>query len=619
MTALPGPEKYPEAHALLVLDQQTIRFKPDPVTREAIAEVDTHEQTRLLRGAELRPRSVSYSRSFSKISNLRGRVVQPDGTSREADPSKTQDFPSVGSFELYSDERLMVLSLPQVAAGGLSELSFTETYNDVRPFVFSFVFGAMEPTALAQLVIEVPDAWEIDLIVTGTVSRREEAGVGFKRIILEAKDVDGYRQEPFGPPAHQVMPRAMVRLKSWDSPAGRQNAWATDRELSAWLDAKYRAAGTAPELKGIAAEVVGGLGANPSESDKARALYEYVAKKVEYCAIEIGYGGWIPHPPAEVQKAQYGDCKDKANYLRALLTEAGIESQVALVHSHRGFPNTFVLPSLAVTFNHAILAVKLPEGLVYADPTERTVPFGLLPARDCESPSLLLSERGEALTTTPAFGAERNTEVQQFSLTIDSTGRGSGTFELKATGVNAAELRFDLLRGTGKREERIEKWLELRALDVTGVSKIEAEAFSDHAAVSGQLNAGQLISQVGAGASLVRLLEFAPQWLPSLPPEPRATPFAFRWVDTLTGEFQLTMPAGAKVTAVPAAVRIDNPFFEYQLKWVQGTGMVKVTRQLTRKKRVIPAEQFEAFRSAVEQVHIAENRAAVVRFDGVAR
>ena len=55
MAALPGANNYENAHAVNLLDTQAIRFLRDPVTQDAIVEVDSHWQTRLLKGTGLRP------------------------------------------------------------------------------------------------------------------------------------------------------------------------------------------------------------------------------------------------------------------------------------------------------------------------------------------------------------------------------------------------------------------------------------------------------------------------------------------------------------------------------------------------------------------------------------
>ena len=60
---------------------------------------------------------------------------------------------------------------------------------------------------------------------------------------------------------------------------------------------------------------------------------------------------------------------------------------------------------------------------------------------------------------------------------------------------------------------------------------------------------------------------------------------------------------------------IDTPFFEYHLSWTNTGRSVRIQRQLRRKLRMIEQPQFEEFRAAVQSVHVAEARAAVVRFE----
>jgi len=72
--------------------------------------------------------------------------------------------------------------------------------------------------------------------------------------------------------------------------------------------------------------------------------------------IELGIHGWKPFKASEVHRRRYGDCKDKATLLAALLRDNGIDATITLVRtSDRG-----VLPPDHATmwaFNHAITYV----------------------------------------------------------------------------------------------------------------------------------------------------------------------------------------------------------------------------------------------------------------------
>jgi hypothetical protein len=65
---------------------------------------------------------------------------------------------------------------------------------------------------------------------------------------------------------------------------------------------------------------------DPSQLAKMRALAQFVQRDIRYVAIELGIGGWQPHPATEVFAHRYGDCKDKATLMATMLREIGIDS-----------------------------------------------------------------------------------------------------------------------------------------------------------------------------------------------------------------------------------------------------------------------------------------------------
>ena len=78
-------------------------------------------------------------------------------------------------------------------------------------------------------------------------------------------------------------------------------------------------------------------------------------------AIELGIGGWQPHSASEVFTHRYGDCKDKATLLAAMLHEIGVESYYVPINTNRGSVTPDTPANLA--FNHVILAIKVPDGV----------------------------------------------------------------------------------------------------------------------------------------------------------------------------------------------------------------------------------------------------------------
>lgn len=89
----------------------------------------------------------------------------------------------------------------------------------------------------------------------------------------------------------------------------------------------------------------------------------FVQKDIRYWGIETGVNSHLPSLPSETASRRYGDCKDKAVLLTALLRENGIESYPALVS---GSNTSFVFKRLATpsAFDHVITTFFL-EGKQY--------------------------------------------------------------------------------------------------------------------------------------------------------------------------------------------------------------------------------------------------------------
>ena len=72
--------------------------------------------------------------------------------------------------------------------------------------------------------------------------------------------------------------------------------------------------------------------------------------------LEFGIHGYKPYKVTQVLARRFGDCKDKASLMVALLREVGVEADWSLVRTRRGGRLDAQPASLAV-FDHAIVYV----------------------------------------------------------------------------------------------------------------------------------------------------------------------------------------------------------------------------------------------------------------------
>src|SRR5213075_451377 len=145
-------------------------------------------------------------------------------------------------------------------------------------------------------------------------------------------------------------------------------------------------------------------------------------QSIRYAEIALGVGrggGYRPHPPSQVLRNSYGDCKDKANLMKALLATIGIPSHLVTLYYGDADYVRESWPS-PQQFNHCILAIELLHPMeslssgassadgrwLFFDPTDPTTPLGELPASERGSLALMVRPGTVGLTRLPDVSAE---------------------------------------------------------------------------------------------------------------------------------------------------------------------------------------------------------------------
>src|SRR5262249_41163293 len=128
-----------------------------------------------------------------------------------------------------------------------------------------------------------------------------------------------------------------------------------------YAQAKGRATVT-PEVQRLADEITAD---KPDVRAQAEAIYNWVTRNIPYRAAIFGSGRHIPNDTSLILSRRFGDCKDAATLMTALLAAKGIDSEHVLINAN----STYQLPKTATlsAFNHVI--VYIPALDRYADPT----------------------------------------------------------------------------------------------------------------------------------------------------------------------------------------------------------------------------------------------------------
>jgi hypothetical protein len=412
--------------------------------------------------------------------------------------------------------------------------------------------------------------------------------------------------EKLAPSSRNLATVVTVRLASWTEHGRREHGPRDARELSAWVYRTVARRETEEPVQTRARELVKDL-ADPAA--RARRLYNWVRDNVTYCAVEIGIGGWRPHAASEVLGVQYGDCKDKANLLRAMLDAVGVPSRTALISFHDGYPHRFALP--AVGFNHEILAVDLPGGTVLADPTSRTAPFGALPEGDEEADVLPISEAGDAIVVAPASAAEDSREEASFELAA----RGAdleGTFTLVRTGHAAGELRQRLIAAP-ERDKTLGEALKVAGWRLESPVVEHGEPPDVPAPLEARGRIRLLDVLTPSATQLLRLSDLVAAPVPSLPSERRQSPLVLPRRGVARYRFAISLPSGVDATPPAAPTIIERPFARYELSRRREGNVLVFERTLTLREHLFAPEDYREVKGFFDAVLAAESSPITLR------
>ena len=418
------------------------------------------------KAAGLQRFSFPYSEGREEIEVLLAERIGKDGR-REPALRVSDAGPGGKQDGVYTDVAEKVVSFPPLAAGDTVHLRVRKEVIG-RQNLFGDFFGAVEPIAGGmpvrdwRLVIESPRArtlaWGGRGVPAPTVTDATLEGEAVRVHDFRVAAASPIDVEPQMPPWLEVADFVSVSTyTSWEA-------------LGAWYEALV-----APqlaldaELKALAAELTRDA---KDERDKVRRLYEYVVSSTRYVGIELGIHGWKPYPVSEVHRRKYGDCKDKASLLVALLREAGVPANLALVRTANLGDIAADPPSMLI-FNHAIAYV--PSLDLFLDGTAEQSGVGELPPLDQGAISLIIGAHGAHPASRqvhiPVQPAQANLNVSDYVLTLSTDGalavRGTERFRGQA---NAGERRTFADEAT--RTEQLQRHLA-RVMPGAQVTRLE--------------------------------------------------------------------------------------------------------------------------------------------------
>ncbi|MDL2355417.1 MAG: DUF3857 and transglutaminase domain-containing protein [Pseudomonadota bacterium] len=386
---------------------------------------------------------ISYNKTLDEVTMVEGYTEKPDGRRVAVQPEQIKDQQEAASSDapMFQDTRVKIVVFPEVAVGDKlavhyvikrSTALFPGHFEDLSSSQFYL-------NRQFRLIYDMPAAMPLYADAAGFAPIAAASSPGRKV----------YQWQYVGGDNARIEADSVSYLDY-----GKRLAVSTFADYPAFArayDARARDKGQVnPAIAALAQEITRGV---PHGRAQALALADWVRQNVRYVGVYIGAGGVVPHAAATVLENRYGDCKDHASLLEALLAAAGIDSSAALINSGNAY-RLPTIPTLGV-FNHVITYV--PSLDLYLDSTADSIAAGYLPAADLGKP-VLLTGSGK-LAATPSAQADKSRTVSWFGVRKD--GRSSFSVSKLSAGAIAEPYR-QAVRDTkpADREQFVQRMLQ---------------------------------------------------------------------------------------------------------------------------------------------------------------
>ena len=613
------PPYTPETTAVVLLDDTTYSVEPNGQATEHYRRV-----VKILRpaGRDEGIVTVPFDKD-SKVLSLHVWSIGPDGHEYAVDDKEIVEFGYPNEGSLYEDLKYKALKAPGRDPGGIVAYEYEQRE---RPYLNekTWFFQENIPHVSESFTLELPPGYTY-----GTVwahhNSTQASDLEHQRWRWEMKDTPGIDLD------HVLMRPSELALAGrmtihYGAPGAADATKGSWQEVGEWYQglSKDRLVST-PEIAAKANELTAG---KVDFYDKTEAIAEFVQKQVRYFVVEMGIGGNQPHFVADIFRNRYGDCKDKATLVSAMLSSVGIHSALMMVDHRRGV----VDPDAPSTVgDHMIAAIEIPKGydsprlrsvitaktgrryLIF-DPTWEKTAFGQLEHELQGGYGVLLEGADSQVVQLPVLAPELNTIRRTASFHLQPDGTLKGTVTEKRFG-DVSESSRDLYTMGDAKEQR--EYLDhVLGQDFTTfqVSDVKVENADE---LNKDLTTTYTLAADRFGKNMGSLLMVRPRVLGSeyleTDRKPRTVPINLRQTMQITDDYDIELPPGYSVDEIPDPIKLDMGFAAYQSTSLVKDNVLHYSRTYTVRAVTLPAEKYSDLQKLASVIAADEQSRAVLK------
>jgi hypothetical protein len=613
------PEYSPETNAVVLLEDTTYTVAPDGSAVEHYRRV-----LKILRpqGREEGIVAVPFDKD-SKILSMHVWSIGPDGHEYAVKDNEMAEYGYPGQGNFFMDLKVRAANAPGRDPGGIVAYEYEQRSH---PYLTekTWFFQSDLPRLSQSFTLELPAGF-----THGTVWAHAKevppADLEHQRWRWEMKETPPIDLDHvlLRPSELALAGRMTVHYGGPGIAAPTEGTW---QSIGNWYQAlaKDRLAAT-PEIAAKAKELAG---EKTDFYDKTEAIAEFVQKQVRYFVIEMGIGGYQPHYAGDIFRNRYGDCKDKATLLTAMLSTVGVHGALVMVDHRRGVVDP---DAPSIVGDHMIAAIEIPKGYTSSklrsvvtaktgrqylifDPTWDKTAFGQLEHNLQGGYGVLMEGPESQVIQFPVLSPDLNTIRRTATFQLQPDGGLKGTVTEKRFG-DLSETRRDLyISGDAKQQTQfLDRALgqDFTSFTVSDFKVQNAESLNKDLTTSYSLTADRF------GKSMGPLLMIRPRVFGSenlrTDQKKRHVPINLSETMQEQDDYSIELPSGYAIDEIPDPVKLDLGFASYESSSTVKDNILHYTRTYTVREVTLPADKYSDVQKLAGVIAADEQRNAVLK------
>ncbi len=577
----------------------------------------------------LRPQGREYAQPFvhydkdSKVTSMHVWSIDRAGHEYAVKDNEIVDLGAPGEAgELYSDERARAASPPGLDPGGVVAMEYERRERPYLAETNWFFQGAL-PRQSQSFTLVLPPGFKFSTSWShhARLEPTELPNNALRWRVDQQPAIDT-SEVPLSPDDEALASRLTVHYSGPGLLAPQEGTW---KGIGLWYDglAHDRLVAT-PEIAAKASALTVG---KTDFFDKTEAIGEFVQKQIRYFVVEMGIGGYQPHPAQDIFRGRYGDCKDKATLLSAMLSSVGVHSALLMVDTRRGVINP---DAPSIVGNHMIGAIEIPEGytspklhsvitaqtgkryLIF-DPTWELTPFGQLEANLQGSYGVLMEGATSQVVQLPVLDPSLNRVERTGSFQLANDGTLKGAVTEKRFGDLAMRRRREFSRDATEQQRFLDRSYapDFMSVSLSGLEVENAQALNRDLTLRYKLEAGHFASATGP------LLMLRPRVLGSeaigVDRKPRRIAIDLGETMQANDSFDIELPDGYAVDELPEPVKADFGFASYESSTELRGHTLHYARTYRLKQVTLPADRYGDVQKLAGLIAADEQNRAVLK------